>query len=267
MNLRATYAVFLRQVYLLKGSLTRVVPLMVWPGIDMIIWGFLSRYLNQMNQATFNFVPALLGAVLLWNFLVRVMQGVTISFFEDVWSRNFLSMFGSPLKVSEYVVGLVMTSILTSIIGLAAMLVLASGIFGLSLLDYGLALAPFIAILFLFGIALGIVGTALVLRLGPASEWFVWPIPALLAPFAGVFYPLSVLPEWMQGFARIIPPSYVFESARSIVSGGAADMQALAQGIGLSLLYVLLASLLFMRVFKRAVKSGRLARYSAESQV
>ena len=44
-------------------------------------------------------------------------------------------------------------------------------------------------VLFITGIALGVAASALVLRLGPASEWLIWPIPMLISPFAGVFYP------------------------------------------------------------------------------
>ena len=101
------------------------------------------------------------------------------------------------------------------------MLVLATFSFGLSFFAYGILLVPFLLVLFLFGIAFGIFGSGLVLRFGPAAEWFIWPIPAMLSPFAGVFYPLSTLPWWMRAISRILPPSYVFEGIRAIVSGGA----------------------------------------------
>src|SRR5664279_2724948 len=125
-------AVVLRQFYLLRGSPARILPLFAWVAIDIVLWGFISKYLNTVASAGFNFVPALLGAVLLWDFLVRVMQGITTAFFEDVWSRNFLNIFASPLSITEYVTGLVMTSIATSAVGLAVMLALATTIFGLS---------------------------------------------------------------------------------------------------------------------------------------
>lgn len=153
----------------------------------MVLWGLMSRYLNALTSAGLNFVATLLGAVLLWGFFTRVMQGVTMTFFEDVWSRNFLNIFASPLCISEYLAGLLTSSLVTGFIGLVFMLILASGIFGLSFFSYGIVLIPALLVLFLFGIALGIAATAMVLRLGPAAEWFVWPIPALIAPFAAVF--------------------------------------------------------------------------------
>ena len=258
-------AIFIRQLYLLRGSLARVLPLFAWITVDIILWGFITRYLNTVAAPGYNFVPALLGAVLLWDFFSRVMHGVTTAFLEDVWSRNFLNFFASPLKISEYLAGLVLSSIATSAVGLLVMLVLASAVFGLSFAAYGLLLVPFLCVLFLFGIALGVVGAAVVLRFGPASEWFVWPMPALVSPFAGVFYPLSTLPLWMRGVARALPPSYVFEGMRAVVSGGEASWPWLVWGVLLALVYVLLACWLFVRVHRHVVRTGLLARYSAET--
>ncbi len=265
MNFTRVSAIVLRQFYLIRGSFSRVMPLFAWVGVDIVLWGFITKYLNSVAESGFNFVPVLLGAVLLWDFFTRVMQGVTMAFFEDVWSRNFLNLFATPLSMSEYVGGLVITSILTSSVGLSVMLLLAILVFGLSFFSYGLVLIPFLLILFLFGIALGVFACAMVLRLGPSAEWFVWPVPALLSPFAGVFYPLSTLPWWMQPISHILPPAYVFESARALVSGHPFPETYLLAGIGLDVLYILLAYLFFFRTYRHAVRTGIIARYSAES--
>jgi ABC-2 type transport system permease protein len=260
-----TAAIALRHFYLIRGSVARLVPLFAWVAIDMVLWGFITRYLNRVTASGLDFVPVLLGAVLLWDFFVRVMQGVTTTFLEDVWSRNFVNIFASPLSISEYVTGLVLSSIATSAVGLLVMLALATTVFGLSFFSYGVLLVPFLALLFLFGIALGILACALVLRLGPASEWFVWPIPALISPFAGVFYPLSTLPPWMQALGYALPPSYVFEGMRAIVAGRAVSLTPLLYGGALAVLDIVLAGWVFTRVYRRAVRTGLLARYSAES--
>lgn len=265
MFFRRTFAIVLRQFYLMHGSIARILPLFVWVAIDMVLWGFMSRYLNKVSSAGFDFVPALLGAVLFWDFFIRVMQGVTLTFFEDVWARNFLNVFATPLRITEYVSGLVMSSILTSAAGLALMLLMATLIFGLDFLRYGVFIVPFVMVLFLFGIALGVAACAMVLRFGPPAEWFVWPIPAILSPFVGVFYPLSTLPEWMQYVSRLLPPSYVFEALRTVLSGKPAAGETMAIAVVLALLYVAGGWLLFVRVYRGAVRTGLIARYSAES--
>lgn len=265
MTLKRTSAIVIRHLYLVSGSPARVLPLFAWVAIDMVLWGFITKYLNAVSSAKFDFVPIFLGAVLLWDFFTRVMHGVTMAFMEDVWSRNFLNIFASPLSISEYVGGLVVSSIATSSVGLVVMIVLASTIFGLSFLAYGIALVPFLLVLFLFGIALGVLGAATVLRFGPASEWFIWPIPALVSPFAGVFYPIATLPRWMQYICRALPPAYVFENVRAIVGGHALSVSGLNIGVALAIVDVVAACWIFARVFRHSVRTGLIARYSAET--
>jgi ABC-2 type transport system permease protein len=262
---RAVAGIILRQAYLIRGSPVRVLPMFAWVGIDIVLWGFITRYLDSVSASGINFVSTLLGAVLLWDLFTRIMQGITTAFLEDVWSRNFLNLFATPLSIAEYVTGLVVTSLATSMVGLATMLVLAIPVFGLSFFDIGAPLIPFLLVLFCFGIALGIFASALVLRLGPASEWLVWPLPALLSPFACVFYPLAVLPPAMRVLAYVIPPSYVFEGMRAVVAGRPFSSSALTAGALLSVAYVVLAGWCFGRVHRHAVRTGLLARYSAET--
>ena len=220
MYLRPVIAVVLRYYYLLRGTPARWVPIFAWVAIDIVLWGFISKYLNSVTSSGLNFVPTLLGAVLLFDFFTRVMHGVAGVFLEDVWSRSFLNLFASPITIPQYFLGLVITTTVASLIGLVVMLVLATAIFGLSFFAYGLMLVPFLLILFLFGVALGICTSAVVLRLGPAAEWFVWPVPAVVSPFAGVFYPISILSAWMQFAGKLLPLSYVFEGLRTIIAWG-----------------------------------------------
>jgi ABC-2 type transport system permease protein len=265
MNFNRIVAIMLRQFYLYRGSPVRAIPLFAWVTVDIVLWGFITRYLNTVASSGFNFVPALLGAVLLWDFFIRVMQGVTTAFFEDVWSRNFLNIFATPLSISEYIAGLVLSAVATGLVGLVVMLVLATTVFGLSFLVYGFLLIPFLLALFVFGIALGIFACAIVLRFGPASEWLIWPIPAVLSPFAGVFYPVSTLPNWMRSISSTLPASYVFEGMRSIVSGGAFSSATLLWSNFLAVGYVFAAAWFFTLIYRHAVRTGLIARYSAES--
>ena len=265
MTLRPIVGVALRQLYLLRGSPMRLFPTITWVAIDIVLWGFITRYLNSVSGSGVNFVPALLGGVLLWDFSTRIMQGVSTAFLEDVWSRNFLNLFASPLSVAEYLTGLVITSVATSSLGAIVMVLLATGVFHLEFFSLGWPLVGFLTVLFVFGITLGIAGSALVLRFGPASEWLLWPLPALLSPFAAVFYPLSTLPHWMQWVSHALPPAYVFEGMRGLLRGQAFPGGLMAGGIAVTAVELLLSTYLYARVYRHAVRTGLLARYSAES--
>jgi ABC-2 type transport system permease protein len=265
MKLHRVLAIALRHFYLVRGSLSRVFPLFIWVGIDIVLWGFITRYLAGAGALRFDLVTALLGAVLLWNYQARVMQGITMAFLEDVWARNFLNFFASPLRMSEYLGGLVLSTTATSAVGLGVMLLVAVAAFGLSFAGTGALLLAFLLVLYLFGIALGIAGTAVVLRLGPAAEWFIWPVPAVLSPFACVYYPMATLPAWMRVVARALPATYVFEGLRATLAGGPAPLGALAIGTLLALAYLVLACAFFMYVHRLAVRTGLIARYAAET--
>ena len=186
---------------------------------------------------------------------------------SDQWGglSPSLANAATPMRITEYLAGLITIGVANSLVALVAMFALAWALFGLSFLAYGVAIAPFLAVLFLTGIALGVLGAGMVLRLGPASEWLIWPIPTLLAPFAGVFYPLNVLPGWMQLISHALPPSYVFNGMRAVVAGQPAPWGELAIGGGLAMVYLGLAGVFFATVYRYAIRTGLIARYSAET--
>ena len=265
MNLRRTFAITLRYLYLLRATPARLSQVFIWAILDIVLWGFITKYLDSVGGSGVNFTSVLLGAVVLWAFMTRAMQGLSTPFLEDVWARNLLNFFASPLTIAEYIGGLTIASIITSAAGLAVLLLLSALFFGLALWHLGLALATYLLLLFVFGIALGILALAVVLRFGPSAEWFVWPLPTVLSPLVGVFYPVAVLPEWMQVISHLIPASYVFEGFRGILERGSIDYGALVWGSMLDVVFLAFACWIFLHVYHAAVRSGAIARYSAES--
>jgi ABC-2 type transport system permease protein len=259
----------------MKSNPTRLVSLFLWIIIDVILWGFITKYLGTFGGATFSFANIILGAIILWGFMTRIEHGLMMAFLEDIWSRNFINYFASPLKISEYISGLVATSITTGIIGFSVMLLIAEACFGYNIFKIGLLLLPFLLILFIFGMAMGIFVSALIFRLGPAAEWMGWPIPMVLSVFSGVFYPVSTLPKFLQVFSKMIPASYVFESMRAILATGSfssGPSASLGTGLainlfialGLSFTYLLLTYFFFIRVYLYNLKHGTIARFNIE---
>lgn len=265
MNLRRTCAIALRYLYLLRSNFARLVQLFVWIVLDIVLWGFITKYLNGVGNASVDFTTTLLGAVVLWDFVTRSMQGVSTPFLEDIYARNLLNFFASPLSIAEYLSGLVLVSVLSGIVGLLVLIGLSALLFGLAIWQLGGVLALFVLLLFVFGIALGIVGISIVLRLGPSAEWFVWPLPTVLSPFSAVFYPVAVMPAWMQMVAHVVPASYVFEGMRALLQRGEVDLGSLVLASILDAAFLAVAGFIFWRVYRAAVKSGAIARYSAES--
>lgn len=265
MKFSRIYSIFLRQVYLIKSNPLRLMSIFAWLIIDIVQWGFITKYLGSFGGAVFSVVTVLLGSIILWEFMSRIQQGIMTSFLEDVWSQNFINLFASPLKVKEYLSGLILTSIVTSFIGFVMMLLIAGFLFGYNIFVIGLYILPFIFILFIFGVAMGLFITGLIFKLGPSAEWLGWPIPMILSIFAGVFYPISTLPNYLQIISKILPPSYVFESIRQVLAGDFNIGGNLFYGFALSAIYLVVTYFFFLRVYRRNLKTGAISRFGAES--
>ncbi|MBA4419037.1 MAG: ABC transporter permease [Syntrophus sp. (in: bacteria)] len=268
MSLLRVYAVFVRQMFLIKSNPARLAGIFVWLIIGIVQWGFISRYLASLGQDTFSYITVILGAIILWEFMSRIQLGILMAFLEDVWSQNFINYFASPLTIREYVCGLILTSIATGFSGFLIMVAIAGLAFGYNFLIIGLLLLPFMSILLVFGIAMGIFVSAIIFRLGPSAEWLAWPIPVVLSIFAGVFYPISTLPFSLRIVSKGIPPSYVFESMRTITATGSFPVNLasdLCIGALLALIYLWLSCLFFMSIYRSNLKKGSIARFNAEA--
>ncbi|MGW8192840.1 MAG: ABC transporter permease [Desulforhopalus sp.] len=266
MHPRRVYAIFIRQLYLLGNNPTRLVGNFVWLTVSIIQWGFISKYLGTFGQATFNFITVILGALILWEFLTRIQQGMMMAFLEDIWSNNLLNFFASPLRLSEYIVGLLISSILTAVLGFVVMSVIAGFGFGYNIFLLGLNMVPSLAILFLFGMTMGMLTCATIFRLGPAAEWISWPLPMILSLISGVYYPIKTLPVFLQIIAKLFPPAYVFENLRGQLEQTATNqfiVTNLVVAIVLTLLYLFLAYHFFQWVYRYNLQTGKLARFYA----
>jgi ABC-2 type transport system permease protein len=237
----------------------------MWQIIEIFQWGFITKYLGHFGGAIFSFTTFILGAIILWQFMGRIQTGIMVSFLEDIWTSNFINFFASPLKVKEYLLGLILTSLAISVVGLIIMVLVSGLIFGYSFFIIGLYILPFLLVLFIFGVAMGIFITAIVFKLGPMAEWLGWPIPALMSIFVGVFYPVSMLPSYLQTVSWILPPTYVFDSIRMILSGNFNVGTNLLYGSILAIIYLVITYLFFLKVYKKNLKTGAISRFSSEA--
>ena len=219
MNWRRISALVLRYTFLYTRSLPRVAEMFFWPVMDLLVWGFITVYLLRMEHKLPAAITFLLGAMIFWDILYRAQQAVTISFLEDIWARNVLNIFVAPIRVSEFIVATYIVGFVKILITVAVLASLAYGLYSWSLFQMGLALIPLFANLLLMGWAVGMMTTGLIMRWGQSAEALAWGIPFLIQPLAAVFYPLDVLPAWLQPIARTIPATHVFEGMRAVLKG------------------------------------------------
>jgi ABC-2 type transport system permease protein len=255
---RRVGALILRHVYLLRSSWPRLLEVVYWPLVQMVMWGFLQTYLNQQSGMLARAGGTLIGAILLWDILVRSQLGFSVSFLEEMWSRNMANLLITPLKKSELLIGLMSVSIIRLAIGILPVTLLAIWFFGFNLWGLGFALAAFFLNLLLTAWAVGILVSGLVLRNGLGAEGFAWTIMFLVLPLCCVFYPVETLPEFLRWVAWSLPPTYVFEGMRAVMFEGAFRADLMLRALLLNGVYVAVASLVFVRLLDSARRAGSL---------
>jgi len=265
MNLRIVSALVMRYVFLYTRSPVRLVEMVFWPLVDMLVWGFLTVFLQRSTTGAFpQFITYLLGAMILWDILFRAQQGVAISFLEDVWTRNLLNVFVAPVRTAEYLgatfaVGLMRITVTATVLVVVGWFAYAFNIFTLEWW-----LLPFFFNLLLFGWALGMISTALILRWGQAAESQAWAVPFFIQPVVAVFYPVSVLPGWLQPVALAFPATHVFEGMREVMQTGTMNPMALVRATALNLVFLALAGGLFTWMLRHIRSRGLLTKFATQ---
>ena len=251
-SLRRVGAMVLRYWYLLRGSWPRILELAYWPTMQMILWGYINQFMASTNGGGSGWVAQGAGV------LVRGQLGVSISFLEEMWSRNLGHLFVSPLRPGEWVTALMTMSLLRTLIGVLPAAALAIPFFGYSVFALGLPLAAFFANLIVLGWSLGLLIVALILRYGMGAEGLAWIVVFMLAPVSAVYYPVSVLPAWLQPVSLALPSAHVFEGMRALVFDGTLRWDHLAWAVGLNVLYMAAGIAVFLYAFHQARVRGAL---------
>jgi len=265
MSFSSVNALVLRYLYLYTRTPIRMIELLFWPLVHLLVWGFLTQFLQRHTSDDFpHEITYLIGAVILWDVLFRAQQGVAIFFLEDVWSRNLLNVFAAPVSnadylVSTYAVGLMRAAVTSTLLAVLSLILYSFNIFSLSW-----ALIPFLFNLLVFGWALGMISTALIVRWGPAAETLAWAVPFFIQPFAAVFYPVKDLPVGIQYISNSLPCTYVFEGMRTGLRDGSVPISDLLMATGLNAVYLALAGLLFVRVMNTSRRKGLLTKFSSQ---
>jgi ABC-2 type transport system permease protein len=255
---RRVLALIRRHAYLLLKSWPRLVSMAYYPTVTMVLWAFVTVYLAPTSNVLRDAPGLFIGAVLLWDVLFRGQLGVSLTFIEEVYSRNLGNLFVSPLTLPEFIAGQLAMSVLRTAIGVGGACVFAWLLFHYSIFSLGLPLIAFFANLLVFGWAIGLAVSAMILRAGLGAEELAWAAIFLVAPVSGVYYPIGVLPQWLQAVAVALPSAHVFEGMRAVLLDGAFPWDRFWTAAALNLAYLALGALVFARAVRTARVRGTL---------
>jgi len=258
MNFNRMYGLFLRHFFLIKSSFPRILDLIYWPTIQIILWGFISKFFSTYSDYYNNTVGIILTCAILYDFLFRSSISFNMLFLEEIWSRNFTNLFIAPIKISEIIISLVFTALVRTLIGLVPAILLTSPLFGISILNLGIPLFFLFLSLYIFGITLGLFVSSGLLRFGPSFENIAWSSLFLLAPLGCIYYPIEILPEFFQNLAKALPLVYIFEETRNILLNNTVNFENILHAFYLNAFYLLAGICLFYFSFSQARNKGSL---------
>jgi ABC-2 type transport system permease protein len=251
-------AMVLRYLYLLRSSWSRILELIYWPAVQLFVWGFLQLYITQ-NAGFFARAGGMfIAAVLMWDILFRGQLGFSVSFLEEMWARNLGNLMISPLRPIEFVAALMTMSVIRLAIGMVPVTLLAIAFFDFNLYGLGFALALFFLNLILTSWSVGIVVSGVVMRNGMGAESLAWTVMFVLMPLTCVYYPVSVLPSWLQGIAWTLPPTYVFEGMRALILDHQFRADYMVEAFLLNVVYFTVSVMVFLQLLKSARRNGSL---------
>ncbi len=240
-------------------SWSRVADLFYWPLLDLLFFGFLSVYIVR-REGTPMILGLFLGALILWDIFFRVQQGISVSFLMELWTRNILNLFVSPLTVAEFLAAMMIWGLIKIAITMTLMTGLAFVLYHFNLFTLGFSLVPFITGLILFAWAVGTVVTALILRYGQGAEVLAWGFAFFFQPFGAVFYPLTLYPRWLAQILLVLPLPRIFEGMRAVFAGRPLPTVDLAWAFALDVVYLVLAFVFFGYMFQLTRRRGLLLK-------
>lgn len=256
MKLHRIWGIFLRYFYNLIHTYDRLTDMFFWPFIDLLLWGLTSRYLVATGSSSNTIILALLGGIILWIFPWRGQYEITVSLLEDLWNRNLVNLFATPILFSEWVITVMLVGIFKSSISFIFATLVAVILYTTNIYSFGLLLLPWAGLLIMFGWVFGFLIASIIMRYGTKIQTLAWMSMAIISPFAGVYYPISVLPPWAQSVAHWVPVSYVFEAMRAVIAGHPAPIYDLFLPFVLCLIYFVIALSMIKSSYKEILKRG-----------
>jgi len=260
LSFKRIWGIILRHLYLLKHSFSRWIDLLYWPTVDLLLWGFITIYLQKDFYPEGKWVFQFIGALIFWNILIRAQQGLAVGFLEDIWARNLLHLFVSPLTITEYLLGLFIFSLFKAFIASLLMAIIATFAFNFKIWLQGLDIFLMVFNLIFFAWNIGLLTMAFILFFGQEAEILAWALALFFLPFSAVFYPVDVLPKFFQYIAQFVPTSYIFETMRKVLLEGEVSYVLILKAYFLTIIYFFISVVIFILSFNFAKKTGKFTK-------
>jgi len=261
MKIHRIYGIVLRYLYLFRHSFDRLSDAFYWPTIDIFLWGVTSMYFRSFIPKTSLIVVALISGLLFWIVLWRAQYEISVNLLEDLWNKNLINIFVSPLKFSEWISSFLILGIIKASVSLPFAMLVTYFLYKIKIFFYGFYMIPFILLLLMSGWWVGFFTSGFILRFGTKVQTLAWVLAGLISPFSAVYYPVAVLPAWARGVASFMPTSYVFEGMREVLYSGKLNMNKLIISFILNAIYLTISIIFLRKSFNKVLEKGLVKLY------
>lgn len=227
-----------------------------WPFLDILLMGMTGLWIQETSVTHSYITYAFLMSAVLWQVTIRCYYSIAQTILEELYDRNFINLFASPLILSEWISAGILLSLTKTAFTLVLGWATVYAIYGINLLSIGPSIIFFVIPLIIFGLAIGFIGASLIMFRGHQVEAIVHAMTWLFAPLCALYFPVHVLPAGLKVVAYCLPPTYVFESIRALLSTQQFSYAMIALGIGLSVLFFIVTLGLFCYSFEKSRERG-----------
>lgn len=256
MSLQRILGVFFRYFYVMRRGLHHLTDLFYWPLIDILLWGLTSIWVQSQDFNVQNLPLVLMTGLIFWQVSWRGSIDISVTLLQELWQRNLVNFFSTPLKFSEWITGVLLLSLCKLAVSLTFGSLVVYVLYALNVFTIGWSFLPFAASLLLFGWTIGFLAGSAIIYWGHGVEMFAWMIGGLFAPFSAVFYPVSALPAWAQPISWCLPTTYIFEGMRTILSHGIFPISYFWISIALNVVFLTGSIFLFRFMFEKSRHKG-----------
>lgn len=256
MNTQHIAAIILRHLYVLKTDVSRLLAIFFWPLLNILIFGYLGIWMQQQQTTLPNIEWVLIFSIVIWEICTKTSAEISIGLLEEFWSYNLVTLFASPLKLYEWLFGIICFAL--CVVGMVNIYcaVLIKLIYGIPLLASLKVFLLFGPPLFISGIFLSTFGLCLLVYFGKRIAEMTWIIGWGFSPLSGVFYPVDVLPLAIQKISAVLPMTYVFKALRHFLHYGEIQSLMLIKAYVLAVLYACIGFICFFFVFQKSKQAG-----------
>jgi ABC-2 type transport system permease protein len=254
-SLDRAWTVFMRYFYSNRRTASVFVDYLYWPVIDILLFGYIGLSLSDQVLNN-NLVINLLTGMVLWQVTFRTNLEVSKNLLLELWDENLINFFATPLRLSEWLVGLMMIGPVTVLFTVPYGALIVKLMVNENIFTMGWSMLLIIASLVMSGWFLGIFTSSFLIYYGQKMDTLVWAVGWLPAPFCSIYYPLETLPHWMQLASKLLPMTYAFEAMRTVINTHTIPYDLLLISFALNVLYLILALAFFMCMFRKSKNEG-----------